>query len=86
MKKATIVRNQKDTAHTKAERNILEAVKVPVATYCYYLKLSFVEECNVIVYLFHLASFYCGFEVCISNWRQGELIIPEIVKWIKSQL
>ncbi|XP_046840899.1 ribosomal protein S6 kinase beta-1-like [Xenia sp. Carnegie-2017] len=29
LKKATIVRSQKDTAHTKAERNILEAVKHP---------------------------------------------------------
>jgi len=29
LKKATIVRNQKDTAHTKAERNILECVKHP---------------------------------------------------------
>ena len=29
LKKATIVRNHKDTAHTKAERNILEAVKHP---------------------------------------------------------
>jgi len=29
LKKATIVRNPKDTAHTKAERNILEAVKHP---------------------------------------------------------
>ncbi|XP_075542881.1 ribosomal protein S6 kinase beta-1-like isoform X1 [Dermacentor variabilis] len=29
LKKATIVRNQKDTAHTKAERNILEVVKHP---------------------------------------------------------
>ena len=29
LKKATIVRNQKDTAHTKAERNILECVKNP---------------------------------------------------------
>lgn len=28
LKKATIICNQKDTAHTKAERNILEAVKV----------------------------------------------------------
>lgn len=28
LKKSSIVRNQKDTAHTKAERNILEAVKV----------------------------------------------------------
>ncbi|CAF1085362.1 unnamed protein product [Rotaria sp. Silwood1] len=29
LKKATIVRNAKDTAHTKAERNILECVKCP---------------------------------------------------------
>ncbi|KAL3077900.1 hypothetical protein niasHS_013429 [Heterodera schachtii] len=29
LKKATVIRNQKDTAHTKAERNILEAVKSP---------------------------------------------------------
>lgn len=29
LRKATIVRNQKDTAHTQAERNILEAVKFP---------------------------------------------------------
>ena len=29
LKKATIVRNQKDTVHTKTERNILEAVKHP---------------------------------------------------------
>ncbi|KAI6214598.1 hypothetical protein M3Y94_00287300 [Aphelenchoides besseyi] len=29
LKKAHVVRNQKDTAHTKAERNILEAVKSP---------------------------------------------------------
>ncbi|KAB7493732.1 Ribosomal protein S6 kinase beta-1 [Armadillidium nasatum] len=29
LKKATIVRNQKDTAHTKAERNILEAIRHP---------------------------------------------------------
>ena len=28
LKKASLIRNQKDTAHTKAERNILEAVKV----------------------------------------------------------
>ena len=28
LKKASIVRNQKDTAHTRAERNILEAVRV----------------------------------------------------------
>jgi len=29
LKKATLIRNQKDTAHTKTERNILETVKCP---------------------------------------------------------
>lgn len=43
LKKATVVRNQKDTAHTKAERNILEAVKVICSTE---LK-SLVELCSV---------------------------------------
>lgn len=33
LRKATIVRNSKDMAHTKAERNILEAVKVRVQFY-----------------------------------------------------
>lgn len=33
LRKASIVRNQKDTAHTKAERNILEAVKVGPRTF-----------------------------------------------------
>lgn len=28
LKKASLIRNQKDTDHTKAERNILESVKV----------------------------------------------------------
>lgn len=31
LKKASIVTNQKDTAHTRAERNILEAVKVKIS-------------------------------------------------------
>jgi len=35
LRKATIVRNSKDMAHTKAERNILEAVKVQVQ-FCLY--------------------------------------------------
>lgn len=32
LKKVSILRTQKDTAHTRAERNILEAVKVSVVT------------------------------------------------------
>ena len=39
LKKASIVTNQKDTAHTRAERNILEAVKVKTIDY----KLSVFE-------------------------------------------
>lgn len=39
LKKASIVRNQKDTAHTRAERNILEAVKV--STLGYFLEYFF---------------------------------------------
>lgn len=37
LKKASIVRNQKDTAHTKAERNILEAVKVFIYQMMFYI-------------------------------------------------
>lgn len=33
LKKASIVRNQKDTAHTRAERNILEAVRVSMLSF-----------------------------------------------------
>jgi hypothetical protein len=36
LKKATIARNAKDTAHTKAERNILECVKVKLYFEKYY--------------------------------------------------
>ncbi|PAA62358.1 hypothetical protein BOX15_Mlig004448g1 [Macrostomum lignano] len=36
LKKASIVRNQKDTAHTKTERNILEAIKHPFLVELHY--------------------------------------------------
>lgn len=52
LKKATLVRNQKDTVHTKTERNILETVKVSeinnakiLQTKYYYRALSFVTYC-----------------------------------------
>lgn len=32
LKKVSILRTQKDTAHTRAERNILEAVKVRITS------------------------------------------------------
>lgn len=49
LKKASIVRNQKDTAHTRAERNILEAVKVnfDLLESCFEIKLSFVINFSI---------------------------------------
>lgn len=44
LRKASIVRNQKDTAHTKAERSILEAVKVTKL----FTSLSLSEEYRLI--------------------------------------
>lgn len=38
--KAAIIRNQKDTAHTKAERNILEAVKVRIRSEFVHLNIA----------------------------------------------
>lgn len=38
LRKASIVRNQKDTAHTKAERNILEEVKVCIIVLTFWLR------------------------------------------------
>lgn len=46
LKKASIVRNQKDTAHTKAERNILEAVKVRYTWF--YIEFVFTYAYNVL--------------------------------------
>lgn len=43
LRKASIVRNQKDTAHTKAERNILESVKVKI----YFLLPAYIDKINV---------------------------------------
>lgn len=48
LKKATIVRNQKDTAHTRAERNILEAVKVRTA--CGWVDAAAATELFVFLY------------------------------------
>uniref|UniRef100_A0A4W4E4E5 non-specific serine/threonine protein kinase n=1 Tax=Electrophorus electricus TaxID=8005 RepID=A0A4W4E4E5_ELEEL len=46
LKKAMIVRNAKDTAHTKAERNILEEVKHPFIVDLIYLHLCLLFTCS----------------------------------------
>ena len=81
LKKASIVRNQKDTAHTKAERNILEAVKVTKdRSNAFYAR--YFLELVVKLYQFHnfSASFYSGISVCFPNWRQVILNI-RIFEW-----
>lgn len=64
LKKASIVTNQKDTAHTRAERNILEAVKVRSACLeiCLYIIL-------ILTYVL-TASVYCGTGVRLSDRRK----------------
>lgn len=72
LKKASIVRNQKDTAHTRAERNILEAVKVSsIYFYCYYHWGLFLKnQQKHLLFLLIAASFYCRVSICFSNRRK----------------
>ncbi|XP_011506562.1 PREDICTED: ribosomal protein S6 kinase beta-1-like [Ceratosolen solmsi marchali] len=54
--KASIIRNQKDTAHTKAERNILEAVKHP-----FIVDLMYAFQTRGKLYL--ILEYMCGGEL-----------------------
>ncbi|KAH0561876.1 ribosomal protein S6 kinase beta-1-like [Cotesia glomerata] len=56
LRKASIIRNQKDTAHTKAERNILEAVKHP-----FIVDLMYAFQTGEKLYL--ILEYMCGGEL-----------------------
>jgi p70 ribosomal S6 kinase len=64
LKKATIVRNQKDTAHTKAERNILEAVKHP-----FIVDLMYAFQTDGKLYL--IMEYLSGGELFMHLEREG---------------
>ncbi|XP_014209613.1 ribosomal protein S6 kinase beta-1-like [Copidosoma floridanum] len=64
LKKASIIRNQKDTAHTKAERNILEAVKHP-----FIVNLMYAFQTNGKLYL--ILEYLCGGELFTYLDREG---------------
>ena len=64
LKKATIVRNQKDTAHTKAERNILEDVKQP-----FILDLIYAFQTKGKLYL--ILEYLSGGELFMHLEREG---------------
>lgn len=64
LKKASIVRNQKDTAHTKAERNILEAVKHP-----FIVELVYAFQTGGKLYL--ILEYLSGGELFMHLEREG---------------
>ncbi|KAG5306899.1 KS6B1 kinase, partial [Acromyrmex insinuator] len=64
LRKASIIRNQKDTAHTKAERNILEAVKHP-----FIVNLMYAFQTGGKLYL--ILEFLCGGELFTYLDREG---------------
>jgi len=64
LKKASIVRNQKDTAHTKAERNILEEVKHP-----FIVDLKFAFQTGGKLYL--ILEYLSGGELFMHLEREG---------------
>lgn len=76
LKKVSILRTQKDTAHTRAERNILEAVKVHI-----YLRKNNNDCGNSLTKTFLVtASIYRWTQLCISN-RWKALSHLGILKW-----
>ncbi|ESN95566.1 hypothetical protein HELRODRAFT_193541 [Helobdella robusta] len=64
LKKATIVRNAKDTAHTKAERSILEAVKHP-----FIVDLIYAFQTGRKLYL--ILEYLCGGELFMQLEKEG---------------
>lgn len=78
LKKVSILRTQKDTAHTRAERNILEAVKVSHPIRTFQIRPSkrwFIFYCCLF-----LASVHSWISVCLSNRRQT-IFNLRIFKW-----
>ncbi|CAM4954555.1 unnamed protein product [Rotaria socialis] len=68
LKKATIVRNAKDTAHTKAERNILECVKCPfIVDLIYAFQTGEKEYLWMIWLVFIYRRFYWDWSIYINK-------------------
>uniref|UniRef100_A0A7E4UV23 non-specific serine/threonine protein kinase n=1 Tax=Panagrellus redivivus TaxID=6233 RepID=A0A7E4UV23_PANRE len=67
LKKASLIRNQKDTAHTKAERNILEAVKSP-----FICDLLYAFQTGGKLYL--ILEYLSGGELFVHLEREGILM------------
>jgi p70 ribosomal S6 kinase len=87
LKKATIARNSKDTAHTKAERNILEAVKVWWAIV--HVEYTFAQSpfiCDLIYAfqtggkLYLILEYLSGGELFMHLEREG-IFLEDAARW-----
>ncbi|PIC42873.1 hypothetical protein B9Z55_009809 [Caenorhabditis nigoni] len=78
LQKATIVRNQKDTAHTKAERNILEAVKSP-----FICDLLYAFQTGGKLYL--ILEYLSGGELFMHLEREG-MFMEHVAKFYLSEI
>lgn len=78
LQKATIVRNQKDTAHTKAERNILEAVKSP-----FICDLLYAFQTGGKLYL--ILEYLSGGELFMHLEREG-MFMENVAKFYLSEI
>lgn len=81
-----IVRNAKDTAHTKAERNILEEVKHPFIVDLIY---AFQTGGKLYLILEYLSGQYTQFGVIIAfapetgskhNFSMEKMLFPNVIK------
>lgn len=77
LKKASIVRNQKDTAHTRAERNILEAVRHP-----FIVELVYAFQTGGKLYL--ILEYLSGGELFmhLETWRKSWRRIEFLLKFL----
>ena len=78
LKKATIVRNQKDTAHTKAERSILEEVKFP-----FIVDLHYAFQTGGKLYL--ILEYLSGGELFMHLEREG-IFLEETAAFYLSEI
>jgi p70 ribosomal S6 kinase len=75
LKKASLIRNQKDTAHTKAERNILESVKSP-----FICDLFYAFQTGGKLYL--ILEYLSGGELFVHLEREGILMEDSAVFYL----
>ncbi|KER19487.1 hypothetical protein T265_11747 [Opisthorchis viverrini] len=78
LKKASIVTNAKDTAHTKSERNILEMIKHP-----FLVQLHYAFQTPGKLYL--VLEFLAGGELFMQLEKEG-VFMEDKARWVKFEL